>query len=72
VSFLVRATPGNVGIFQLVYVVTVRSFGVAEAPAVAVALLIQAIQVIPTLLAGAIAAPALLRRNDRVAISDKR
>ena len=62
VSFLVRATPGNVGIFQVVYVVTVRSFGVAAAPAMAVALLIQAVQVIPTLLAGALAAPRLLLR----------
>ena len=64
VSFLVRATPGNVGIFQVVYVVTVRSFGVAAAPAVAVALLIQAVQVIPTLLAGALAAPRLLLRRE--------
>jgi len=72
VSFLVRATPGNVGIFQLVYVVTVHSFGVAAAPAVAVALLIQAVQVIPTLLAGAFAAPRLLLRGDQQAVSSKR
>ena len=74
VSFLVRATPGNVGIFQLVYVVTVHSFGVSPAPAVAVALLIQAVQVIPTLLAGAVAAPRLLllRREQPQAVGAKR
>ena len=71
VSFLVRATPGNVGIFQVVYVVTVRSFGVAAAPAVAVALLIQAVQVIPTLLAGALAAPRLLLQREPQAVSGK-
>src|SRR3954463_681581 len=44
ISFLVRATPGNVGVFQMIYALTVRSFGIAEAPAVAVALLIQTVQ----------------------------
>ncbi len=72
VSFLIRATPGNIGIFQVVYVMTVRSFGVAAAPAVAVALLIQAAQVIPTLLAGALAAPQLLlQREQQPAVSGK-
>jgi uncharacterized membrane protein YbhN (UPF0104 family) len=61
ISFLVRATPGNVGVFQLIYALTVRSFGIAEAPAVAVALLIQTLQVIPVIVVGSLAAPRLLR-----------
>ena len=48
-SFLIRATPGNVGIFQLTYTLTVGRFGIPEEAAVAVALLIQAVQVIPIL-----------------------
>jgi uncharacterized protein (TIRG00374 family) len=64
ISFLVRATPGNLGVFQAVYALTVRSFGVAESDAVAAALLIQAVQVLPTLALGSLAAPRLrLRRH---------
>jgi uncharacterized membrane protein YbhN (UPF0104 family) len=65
ISFLVRATPGNVGIFQVIYALTVRSFGIAEAPAVAVALLIQTVQVVPTVGIGTLAAPRLLRGTGR-------
>lgn len=60
ISFLVRATPGNVGVFQVVYALTVRSFGIPEGPAVAVALLIQTLQVIPTIVLGTLATPRLL------------
>lgn len=55
VSFLVRATPGNVGVFQMVYALTVASFGIARPAAVAIAVLIQAVQVVPTLLGGLLA-----------------
>jgi uncharacterized protein (TIRG00374 family) len=63
VSFLVRATPGNVGVFQMVYALTARSFGLPEAPAVAVALLIQTIQVLPTIAVGTLVAPRLVDRR---------
>jgi uncharacterized membrane protein YbhN (UPF0104 family) len=66
ISFLVRATPGNVGVFQVIYALTVRSFGIAEAAAVAVALLIQTVQVLPTVVIGMLAAPRLLRGTPRV------
>ncbi len=56
-SFLIRATPGNVGVFQAVYALTLRSFGIAEGPAIAAALLIQTVQIIPTVIIGMIAAP---------------
>lgn len=62
VSFLLRATPGNVGIFQVVYALTVAPFGVPRADAIAVAVLIQMVQVGPTLLAGLLAS-ALVARN---------
>lgn len=60
ISFLVRATPGNVGVFQVIYALTVRSFGIAEGPAIAVALLIQTLQVIPTIVLGTVVAPRFL------------
>jgi uncharacterized protein (TIRG00374 family) len=66
ISFLVRATPGNVGVFQVVYAMTVRSFGIPEGPAVAVALLIQTIQVIPTMVLGTWVAPRLLNGTPTV------
>ncbi|HET7189143.1 MAG TPA: lysylphosphatidylglycerol synthase transmembrane domain-containing protein [Gemmatimonadaceae bacterium] len=65
ISFLVRATPGNVGVFQVIYAFTVRSFGIAEAPAIAVALLIQTLQVIPTIVLGTLVAPRLLAGTSR-------
>jgi uncharacterized protein (TIRG00374 family) len=52
ITFLVRATPGNVGVFQVIYALTVSRFGIAEGPAVATALLIQTIQVLPTIAIG--------------------
>jgi uncharacterized protein (TIRG00374 family) len=63
ISFLVRATPGNLGVFQAVYALTVRPFGISESNAVAAALLIQSLQILPTFLLGAAAAPRLGRRK---------
>jgi uncharacterized membrane protein YbhN (UPF0104 family) len=60
VSFLLRATPGNVGVFQVAYALTVSPLGVAEGPAIAVALLIQAVQVLPVLVIGSLVAPRLV------------
>jgi hypothetical protein len=48
-----------VGVFQAVYALTVHSFGVSEDAAIATALLLQTIQVLPTLVLGTIAAPRL-------------
>ncbi|MDQ2665164.1 MAG: flippase-like domain-containing protein [Gemmatimonadota bacterium] len=58
-SFLFRATPGNVGVFQAIYAVTVVPFGVSRPAAVATALLIQGVQIVPTVLAGTVAAHRL-------------
>jgi len=66
VGFLVRATPGNVGVFQVVYGVTAEALGLDKASAVAVALLLQLIQNLPvTLLAIAIAPDLLLHWRDK-------
>lgn len=70
ISFLLRATPGNVGVFQLIYAMTARGFGIAEGPAVAAALLIQTIQVLPTVAIGTVMAHGLLGHapeDDRIA-----
>jgi uncharacterized protein (TIRG00374 family) len=63
ISFLVRTTPGNIGIFQVIYAMTVASFGVTQPAAVATALLIQAVQIIPTVLLGSVAAHGLRART---------
>jgi uncharacterized protein (TIRG00374 family) len=66
VGFLVRATPGNVGVFQVVYGVTAQALGLDKASAVAVALLLQLIQNVPvTLLAVAIAPDLVLHWRDK-------
>lgn len=57
ISFLLRATPGNVGVFQFIYALTAESFGVDGDAAVAVAFLIQSVQVIPVTLIGIALAP---------------
>ena len=60
ISLIVRATPGNVGFFQFAYALAVAPFGVAEASAVGVAVLIQALQIIPTTIIGVALAPEFI------------
>ncbi len=67
IGFLVRATPGNVGVFQVIYALAVRPFGIAEAAAVATALLIQTLQVVPTVVVGTLVAPRLVRGTRELA-----
>ena len=69
VGFLVRATPGNVGVFQVVYGVTAQALGLDKAAAVAVALLLQLIQNVPVTLLAILIAPDLILhwRDKRVA-----
>jgi uncharacterized protein (TIRG00374 family) len=71
VGFLVRATPGNVGVFQMVYAVTAEALGLSKDAAVAVALLLQTLQNVPTTLLGVALAPDLvLHFRERRHISD--
>jgi uncharacterized protein (TIRG00374 family) len=58
-SFLIRLTPGNVGVFQLLYALAATSTGLSRDSAVAVAFLIQVIQYIPVTIVGLLFAPSL-------------
>lgn len=60
VGFLVRATPGNMGVFQLVYAVTAQAMGLSSDAAVGVALLLQLVQNAPVTVLGAALAPDLM------------
>lgn len=62
-GFAVRATPGNVGLFQAVYAATAVAFGLNQNEAVAVAVLIQAQQILPVTLIGVALAPGFIFRR---------
>jgi uncharacterized membrane protein YbhN (UPF0104 family) len=64
VSFAIRATPGNVGVFQAIYALTAAAFGIDKDAAIGVALMIQLQQQIPVILLGLAAAPEMLRRRE--------
>ena len=59
-GFAVRATPGNVGVFQALYALTASAFGMDSNQAIAVALLIQTQQIIPVTLLGVALAPEFI------------
>lgn len=68
-GFALRATPGNVGLFQLAYAATAAAFGMDKDQAIAVAFLIQAQQILPVTLLGVGLAPEFIfkaqkRRRD--------
>jgi len=66
-AFLVQATPGNVGVFQLMYALVMTAFGLPRDAAVAAALLIQALQVVPITTLALLFAPELATRQLRPA-----
>ncbi|CAN5587015.1 hypothetical protein BH09GEM1_BH09GEM1_20650 [soil metagenome] len=59
-GFLFRLTPGNVGIFQTAYATAAVAFGLDQNQAIAVALLIQAQQILPVTLLGVALAPEFI------------
>ncbi len=69
-GFALRATPGNVGLFQAAYAATAVAFGLNGDTAIAVAFLIQAQQILPVTLIGVALAPEFIfkaqkrRKND--------
>lgn len=70
-GFALRATPGNVGLFQLAYAGVAAAFGLDKDQAIAVAFLIQAQQILPVTLLGVAMAPEFIfkqtkRRRDDV------
>jgi uncharacterized protein (TIRG00374 family) len=60
IGFAVRATPGNVGVFQMVYAVTAAGFAVDKDLATGTAFVLQAQQLLPVTLLGLAFAPRLL------------
>lgn len=54
----IRATPGNVGVFQIFYALAVTRFGFPQDQAVAAAVLIQSVQLVTVIISGLIAAPS--------------
>lgn len=59
-GFALRATPGNVGLFQVMYAVTAAAFGLDKDAAIGVAFLIQTQQILPVTAIGIGIAPELL------------
>ena len=64
-GFAIRATPGNVGVFQMLYAVTASAFGLDKDAATGVAFLIQAQQILPVTALGLLAAPHLIFEKRR-------
>ena len=60
IGFAIRATPGNVGLFQMLYAVTATAFGLGKEAAIAVAFLIQTQQILPVTLLGVAMAPEFI------------
>ena len=59
-GFALRATPGNVGVFQAAYAAAAVAFGLDRNQAIAVAFLIQAQQILPVTLIGVALAPEFI------------
>jgi len=71
-GFAVRATPGNVGVFQAMYAATAVGFGMDKDQAIAVAFLIQTQQIIPVTLIGVALAPEFIfKRKQTVRAEDE-
>lgn len=70
-GFALRATPGNVGLFQAAYAATAAAFGLPYDQAVAVAFLIQAQQILPVTLLGVALAPEFIFKQAKRRESDR-
>ena len=62
-GFALRATPGNVGLFQAAYAATAVAFGLDRDQAIAVAFLIQAQQILPVTVLGVALAPEFILKK---------
>ena len=71
IGFAIRATPGNVGVFQMLYAATTTAFGYDQNTAIAVAFLIQTQQILPVTLLGIALAPEFIfQKRRKVARTD--
>ena len=64
-GFALRATPGNVGVFQAAYAATAVAFGLDRNEAIAVAFLIQAQQILPVTALGIALAPEFIFKSQK-------
>lgn len=64
-GFAMRATPGNVGVFQMMYAVSTAAFGMDKDQATGVAFLIQIQQILPVTILGLLASPGILSAERR-------
>jgi len=64
-GFAIRATPGNVGVFQMMYAVTAAGFGLDKDLAIGVAFLIQTQQILPITVLGILMAPEFLFKRKK-------
>jgi uncharacterized protein (TIRG00374 family) len=62
-TFMFPLTPGNVGVFQAMYALTMGAFGISSNAAIATALLLQALQILPMTALALILAPDLIFRR---------
>jgi phosphatidylinositol alpha-mannosyltransferase len=69
-GFALRATPGNVGVFQAAYAATAAAFGMDQDQAIAVAFLIQAQQILPVTLLGVALAPEFIFKQSKRRAAD--
>ncbi len=69
-GFALRATPGNVGVFQAAYAAAAVAFGLDRNEAIAVAFLIQAQQILPVTLLGVALAPEFIFKQQKRRKSD--
>ena len=69
-GFALRATPGNVGVFQAAYAATAAAFGMDREQAIGVAFLIQAQQILPVTLLGVALAPEFIFRQAKRRATD--
>lgn len=67
IGFAIRATPGNVGLFQVLYAATATAFGLDENQAIGVAFLIQTQQILPVTILGIALAPEFIFQKRRKA-----
>jgi len=67
IGFAIRATPGNVGLFQMLYAATTTAFGFDQNQAIAVAFLIQTQQILPVTILGIALAPEFIFQKRRKA-----
>jgi uncharacterized protein (TIRG00374 family) len=65
IGFAIRATPGNVGVFQMLYAATTTAFGFDQNQALAVAFLIQTQQILPVTILGIGLAPEFIFQKRR-------